>query len=82
MEKCQCYNSGNPCSCGKDLRDKFAEAGAKAGERARQIQIDKNTLMGMEAITYCSQYGGGKEYDICMLAIEFGYQLALKYEEL
>jgi hypothetical protein len=35
---------------------------------------------GEEIIAYCKQFEGTDKYDVAMLAIEFGYQLALKSE--
>jgi hypothetical protein len=43
--------------------------------------VEQETLkMGEEVVTYCKQYEGTDKYDVVMLAIEFGYQLALKQQ--
>jgi hypothetical protein len=44
--------------------------------------VEQETLkMGEEVVTYCKQYEGTDKYNVAMLAIEFGYQLALKQNQ-
>jgi hypothetical protein len=44
--------------------------------------VEQETLkMGEEVVTYCKQYEGTDKYNVAMLAIEFGYQLALKQQQ-
>jgi hypothetical protein len=39
--------------------------------------VEQETLkMGEEIVTYCKQYEGTDKYNVAMLAIQFGYQLA------
>ena len=45
-----------------------------------EIPIDTENQMGREAHEWAMQYQGTDKYTVAMLAIEFGYQLALKYE--
>lgn len=43
--------------------------------------VEQETLKrGEEISAYCKQYEGTDKYNVAMLAIEFGYQLALKSE--
>lgn len=42
---------------------------------------DDLELTGKEIVDYCKQYEGTDKYNVAMLAIEFGYQLALKNKE-
>ena len=42
-------------------------------------EVEQETLKrGEEIIAYCKQFEGTDKYNVAMLAIEFGYQLALK----
>lgn len=50
----------------------------------RNPEIDKQVeqeVIGRKAVEYCKQYEESDKYNVAMLAIEFGYQLALQQEQ-
>lgn len=50
----------------------------------RNPEIDKQVeqeVIGRKVVEYCKQYEKSDKYNVAMLAIEFGYQLALQQEQ-
>ena len=43
-------------------------------------EITPEEDLGTEILNYCKKYKGTDKYNVAMLAMEFGYQLALKEE--
>jgi hypothetical protein len=59
-------------------QEEFEKEWKEATGKCLTESVEDEEDRGLEILNYCKQYEGTDKYNVAMLAIEFGYALAIK----